>query len=211
VAVVASGCAGTPAPATPPAPAPAITGSHVDEDHAAAAAAIFEAMNYVAPAELGYSQTRGVVVYPACSGGEGPGERCQLAGLDHAGKDVDLGTVVAWKHYGHDDTDRDAAVAELTRGLTALDTIRMRRLDWSGTGIDVPDFGRVEWDGKAFVASRDGKTVRVPAEWANGGGPVAVYAAPAAPVAVAQLRVNPASGGTEGYVVFISLVVVPRP
>lgn len=51
----------------------------------------------------------------------------------------------------------------------------------------------------------------VPATWGDQGGPVNVFSSPAAPVAMVQSRFNPASGGREGYVVFIQLVVIPKP
>ena len=84
--------------------------------------------------------------------------------------------------------------------------------------MDVPGFARIEWDakGKAMVATADGKTRRVAVK-SDKGGPVNVYAAPGVPVSVVQFRYNPTSGQTEnkavteGYVVFIELVVVPRP
>jgi hypothetical protein len=197
----------------PPAVADAAAPSAAADDHAASAAAMFDAMNYVAPDELAYSRAKAIVVYPGCGGGEGPGEHCALTGLDHAGKPVELADFVQWSKQGETDPPgRGEAIARIKAALDALDTVRMDRTPWSGTAMDVPGFGRIEWDagGKQLVASAGDKR-RAVTVTSDKGGPVNVFASPAVPVAVVQLRFNPASGGTEGYVVFIELVVVPRP
>jgi hypothetical protein len=77
----------------------------------------------------------------------------------------------------------------------------------------VPGFGHIEYDGKgqALIAKAGDKTSRAHVGWGEGGGPVNVYTAPAAPLAVVQFRVNPGSGRTEGYIVSIALFLLDRP
>ena len=90
------------------------------DDHQASAAAIYDATNYVAPAELGYSRKLDAVVYPACGGGEGPGEHCGLAAYDKDGKDKKIpdDVQVTWFRYNHDkDKKRDDTIAKLKASL----------------------------------------------------------------------------------------------
>ncbi len=194
-----------PAPTTPP------------DDHAGSAASIYDATNYVAPAELAYSRALDAVIYPACGGGEGPGEHCGLAAYDKAGKDkkVPDDIQVTWFRYNDaKDDKRTQTIAKLKGALDKLDTYRMDRVVWRGDApLALAGFGSIEWKpkDKALIASRDGKTSKVPTTWGDTGGPVNVFWSKDAPVAVAQLRFNPASGGKEGYVVFIQLVVIPLP
>jgi hypothetical protein len=210
-------------------------------DHKASAAAIFDATNYVAPAELAYSKKLKSVIYPACGGGEGPGEHCSLAGFDNSGAsvDVDAKYQVSWHRYPGDTKNRQPTIDKLVATLDALETVRLDRQRWTGTPpLSLPSFGTLSWDDKAhkLIATRDGGgTTKVGVDWGDRGGPVNVFSAADAPLAVVQLRVNPASGGresapygfavrvpkepgaketspqNEGYVVFIQLVVVPRP
>jgi hypothetical protein len=204
-------------PATRPNPVDAaVINTASPDDHAASARAIFDATNYVAPAELAWSRKLGVVIYPGCGGGEGPGESCSLGALDKAGKTVELPEAVrvSWSTGGRaTDEQRATAIAQMTKAFDTLDTFRLDRTPWKGAALDVPGFGRIEYDAKAkmLIATAEGRTSRVPLKAHGDGGPVNVYAAAAAPVAVVQSRFNPTSGGTEGYVVFIDLNVVPKP
>jgi hypothetical protein len=172
-----------------------------------------DSTNYVHPAELAYSRSLGMIIYPACGGGEGPGENCQLVGLDSAGKSVNLATVVQWSTQNTSDAKaRTDAIAAITKALDELDTIRLGSHPWNSSPLDVPGFASITWDPKGeFVATRDGKTTRTKVQWGEKGGPAAVYAAPDVPVAAALLRVNPTSGGREGYVVFVTFAVIVRP
>jgi hypothetical protein len=206
---VASPSAGTtsdtgPIDAAPPVGAP--------DDHAASARAMRDSTNYVQPGELAYSRSRKIVIYPACHGGEGPGESCQLVGLDSAGKSVNLATVVQWSTQNSNDAKgRIEAIAAITAALDELDTIRLGSHPWNRSPLDIPGFATLTWDPKGeFVATRDGKTTRTKVQWGEQGGPAAIYAADV-PLAVALLRVNPTSGGREGYVVFVTLAVITRP
>lgn len=186
------------------------------DDHRASAEAIYDATNYVAPAELAYSKTLEAVVYPACGGGEGPGEHCGLAAYDKAGKDrpVPAELQVTWYRANHDKTEaRTRTIVKLGETLDKLNSSRMDRTAWRGDApIELAGFGTLEWKpkDKVMIATRDGRTTKVPVKL-DEGGPVNVYWSKDAPVAVAQLRFNPASGGREGYVVFIQLLPIPRP
>ncbi len=195
-----------PPPTTPP------------DDHRASATAIYDATNYVAPAELAYSKTLDAVIYPACAGGEGPGEHCGLAAYDRAGKDLAVPPAlqVTWYRANDDQTTaRTQVIAKLVATLDKLSTYRMDRIAWRGhPAIDLAGFGTVAWSPKdsAVVVSRDGKSSRAAVALADpASGPVNVFWFKEAPVVVVQLRFNPASGGREGYVVFVQLVAVPRP
>lgn len=198
---------------SPKAPPPIPAGGA--QDRAADAAAWFDARNYVAPALVTYSRTNKLVVFPACRGGEGPGEHCSIAALDGKSKTVPLPVDVAWSSAGTSKpSDRAAKVADIARALTKLDTVRLARQPWTGAApIDVAGFGVVTWSPgtKQMKVARGSATTDATVEWGDKGGPVAIYSAPDAPVAVAQLRVNPTSGGTEGYVVVIQFVVLARP
>jgi hypothetical protein len=207
-------------PGPPPAPiidqtAPPVATSRPD-DHEASATAIYDATNYVAPAELAYSRKLDAVVYPACGGGEGPGEHCGLAAYGRDGKDKKIAddVQVTWFRMNHDKDDkRTQTIAKLKASLDKLDTFRMDRAAWRGDQpIQLAGFGTVEWKpkDKTLVVTREGKTVSRPTKSAEGG-PVNVFWSKDAPLAIAQLRFNPASGGREGYVVFVELVVLPRP
>lgn len=231
IPLVVGACSGaaTPGPSTsvagapvarPPEPAPApsapstVSPSTSPHDHAASATAIYDATNYVAPAELAYSRTLDAVIYPACGGGEGPGERCGLAAYDRAGKDkpIPAATQVTWARYNHaKDDKRTTTIAKLTAAFDALDTHPLERVDWRGDPLELVGFGRLSWEAESrtIVLSHDDKTTRVATKLE--GGPVNAFWSADAPVAVAQLRHNPASGGREGYVVFIELLVIPRP
>jgi len=204
----------------PPTPIPidAAAPTAPADDHAASAAAIYDATNYVMPAELAYSRKLGAVIYPACGGGEGPGEHCGLAAYDKAGKDLPLANDVRvlWQtHPGpKGKAGRRNTVDQLAAAFDKLDTIRLDRRAWAGAApIDLSGFGRIDWKpkDKVLVATRDGRTTRTSVAWGEKGGVVNAFWSPEVPLAVVQLRFNPASGGKEGYVVFIQLVVVPRP
>ncbi len=217
---VASPAGASPVPASPNPDANPPPPTAAPDDHRASATAIYDATNYVAPAQLAYSRKLRSVIYPACHGGEGPGESCSLAGFDSAGAsfDVERDLQVTWRRYPGDNKDRQAVIDRLVATFDKLDTLRLDRSPWRGDPAELPGYGTLVFHAKdkQLVATRDGRTTKVAVPWEREG-PVNVFGAPSVPLAVVQSRFNPASGGresapvTEGYVVFVQLVVVPRP
>lgn len=203
-------------PTTPPATATstAATVPTGPEDLGAAAADFYDPKgdNYVAPKLLAYAKKPQLVIYPACRGGEGPGESCDIAAMTHAGKGADLGVQIHWSTVAGRKQDRDPAVKSVEKLLRDTDAVRMWKQAWRGEPLELPGFGRLAWDDKArsIIATRDAATTNVAVTGKNTG-PVAVYWSPSAPVAVALLRFNAASGGREGYVVSVEFVVIAKP
>jgi hypothetical protein len=215
------GCSKDKAPSTPTTsttvtpPSTVATTQAIVEDPAATAAEMYDQQghNYVAPKVLAYGRKLHLVIYPACRGGEGPGESCDIAALDHVGKGADLDAKISWVTVAGRTQDREPAIAALEKLFVESDAVRLSKQAWRGEPFEVANFGTIAWDEKrkTIVATREAATTKVRIEWGDQGGPVALYTSPSAPVAVALLRVNPTSGGREGYVVSVQYAVVPRP